>query len=206
VRALRDAATSTQTATSSSPPTLPTPLYCSPAFCNKKPQCVTSYEPNLGRKLGAQLIETKSPGSRLLPRLGISHYTNNPAFALNDIEERSAPLGYIDRKFGYRLSLGKEDASTALIAFTSETGGPLILCEPPCFVDECPPKRMMPLTDHVIIQVDGQVVSKRGRASVEVGRFCVNVMDTLPPGEHRLLLTTNLTSREFVMFSHVISF
>lgn len=109
---------------------LPTPPYCSARFCDKTPRCITSYEPNLAWTLCEQLVIPKD-ATTIVPRLGICHYLNDPAKALKDVEARYGELGYIDRKFAYQLAIGKKDVSFADISFTSETGGPLIICELP---------------------------------------------------------------------------
>jgi len=95
-----------------------------------------------------------------MPRLGASHCVNNPSVQLNDLEKRFAPLGHKDRKFAYRLAAEKgnkkkkEDASTTAIAFTAKGNGPLVVCEPPCFLDECSKNRKMPLLDYATLWLD----------------------------------------------------
>mmetsp|Transcript_23913 Transcript_23913/g.41983 ORF Transcript_23913/g.41983 Transcript_23913/m.41983 type:complete len:227 (-) Transcript_23913:27-707(-) len=204
------------TSTKSLIDSLPPPKYCSELFCNKIPTCITSYIPNPGVDLGSAIISnTSSPIS--MPRLGASHYANNPSFQIKNLENRFAPLGYRDRKFAYRLAYEptnkkkKEDASTATMAFTMIESGPVVVCEPPCFIDECPPKRKMPLIDHVTLVLDGtQILDPSfGRISspIEVGgKFCNVVSKSVAKGYHTLQISTNVTAPEHVMFSHVITF
>jgi len=150
-----------------------------------------------------------------MPRLGASHYVNNPSVQLNDLEKRFAPLGYMDRKFAYRLAAEKgnkkktEDASTTAIAFTAKSNGPLVVCEPPCFIDECSKKRKMPLLDYATLWLDRKekLVATGHPSAVEVaGKFCTVVAKFIAKGDHILRITTNVTNPEHVMFSHVISF
>ena len=190
-------------------PELPPPIHCLPSFCDRVPACITSYEPNLGLKLSDHLVSGVSPQSdeTTATQLSIAHHWGDPKLALNDIESRFVPLGYIDRKFGYRLSVAENDSPVVAISFESR-GGPLVLCEPPCFVDECPSKRNMPLIDYVTLELDGTGLPdiKNRQPSIEVGHFCALVAEKVSVGKHLLRLMTNTTGPNFVMFSHLISF
>ena len=156
-----------------------------------------------------------------MPRLGACHYAQNPAFAIKNLNTRFAPLGYMDRKYAYRLAAGDwkkrgkkdddqgVDASTTAIAFHMTGPGPVVLCEPPCFIDECSPKRKMPLVNHVTLELDGTVLSapKGPPPQTEVGgRFCRMIAKSVGAGEHTLRMTTNVVFPDHVMFSQLVSF
>ncbi len=208
-------------------PTLPVSNHCSAIFCNKIPLCITSYEPNLGLRLQDHLhLPAKSvSGNDSHIRLGTAHYGNNPDFQLKDVENRYAPLGYMDRKFGYvlkgrkdktRIKAVMEDDNTGLpfvdISFQSKgDGSPLILCEPPCFIDQCPTKRVMPIIQNVTISIDerevvyGKEYEQLSRLP-EIGKYCYLIQRDVAKGNHILRIATDIKDPYFVMFSHVISF
>jgi hypothetical protein len=112
----------------------------------------------------------------------------------------------LDIKFGYRLANGKEDSPAVEIAFQSTSGGPLVVCEPPCFVDECPSKRKIPLLQNATITIDTMEVKPLDKQFPEVGKFCAVLQEAVSVGDHILRISTSVVAPEFAMVSHVISF
>lgn len=161
----------------------------------------------------------------VIPRMGAAHFADNPEFAVANLEKRFAPLGYVDRKYGYRLTEDKPtpividgnatgefeptDSPTAEIAFVMEGEGPVVLCEPPCFMDRCSQMRRMPLIPHITMQLDGEpleVSPELPHATEANGPFCKTVADNVQPGKHTLKLTAITKAPHYTMFSHVITF
>ena len=196
--------------------TLPSPEFCSATFCGLAPNCMTAFVPNLGPDLGNAIVtDDKEPK----PRKGASHFLDDPIKQIRNLDVRMAPLGYIDRKYGYRLSVNdakkkhkkKEedlDAATTTIAFSMTGSGPLVLCEPPCFIDSCSKNRKMPFVDYVTFELDGERLEKHKLPqAVEVGGpFCKVIAGSVSKGDHTLRLSTTVVSPEHIMFSAVISF
>jgi hypothetical protein len=214
---------------------LPPPAYCSATFCSRNPTCVTSYLPNLGLDLKDAIKHNRNEENASLPinpmpRLGAAHFADDPEFAVQNLEKRFAPLGYIDRKYAYRLSAGSgtkrlrpgaipnvtkeelayepEDASSADITFTTNSVGPLVLCEPPCFGDNCSKRRKMPILKHVALHLDGEEIeSDDPRPPMEVGgAMCGVIAEEVSAGDHILRITTMARYPYHILFSHVISF
>lgn len=205
---------------------LPPPKYCSEAFCSAVPTCRTSYLPNLGENLVNVMLsnnDTFPPAS--IPRMGAAHFADNPEWAVDNLEKRFAPFGYVDRKYAYRLTEGKptpiivdgnatgefepEDSSTADIAFTMEGEGPVVLCEPPCFMGICSKMRRMPLVTHATMELDGEKLELTPDLPTAVeagGPFCKTIADHVKPGEHILRLTALTKAPHYTMFSHLITF
>lgn len=200
---------------------LPDPAYCSKTVCGLVPSCLTSYLPSLSGELSNAIVNNKtSPGP--VPRLGACHYAHNPIFAVKNLNTRFAPLGYVDRKYALRLAAdngkpkGKHDndqgfdASTTAIAFNMTGTGPVVLCEPPCFItSECSPKRKMPLVNHISMELDGAILTtpKGAPAQTEVGgKFCRIIASSVDAGEHILRMTTSAIYPDHVMFSQLVSF
>jgi hypothetical protein len=202
------------------PSSLPTPEFCSKKFCSRFPTCATSYIPNRGLQLSKSILTEDAR----MPLMGASHFANRAVVQVNDLERRFAPLGYIDRKYAYRLAREPDDehkkkkkydeidVSTAAVKFTAGgNNGPLVLCEPPCFIDECSKKRKMPLNDYITLELDGNIISlsksKQNPWGVEAGgKFCTVIASSIAKGDHVLRITTNVTTPDHVMFSHLISF
>ena len=191
------------------------PEFCSKEFCDLTPTCMTSYIPNLGPDLGAAIVsEATSPLNT--PRKGASHFADDPDFQIKNIDERFSPLGYIDRKFAYHLSAkgnssgnGHIDASTTTLSFHMSGPGPIVLCEPPCFIDHCSKHRMRPLVKYVTIELDGDKIEvpHHPPSIVEVGGpFCRVVTTSAKAGEHNLRITSLVAAPEHVMFSHLVTF
>ncbi|CAB9509029.1 expressed unknown protein [Seminavis robusta] len=215
---------------------LPPPTFCSEVFCNRIPNCITSYLPNLGLELKDAIQHSEEGDNTFapadpMPRLGGAHFADDPEWAVDNLEKRNLPLGYTDRKHAYRLSLGDgtkrlrpganknateeeleyepEDAATASVAFTSNGNGPVVLCEPPCFIDSCAKRRRMPMFQHVILELDGQQleVPSIQKPPVEVsGALCKIIADEVSEGSHVLRITTMTKYPFHVLFSHVIAF
>lgn len=229
LRALRDAARALQRSSANkknpqqerslvSMSTLPDPEFCSAAFCSLEPKCMTSYVPNLGLHLGDAIVAHEN---EIRPRKGASHFADDPAFQIRNLDIRFAPLGYVDRKFAYRLSVNDDnkkhrqkeadepDASSVIFAFSTVGAGPLVICEPPCFIDSCSKNRKMPIVDHITLELDGQPVDNKAKIPqpAEVGGpFCKVVSASVPAGEHTLRIFTSVVSPAHVMISHVIPF
>ena len=198
---------------------LPSPDYCS-KFCDMVPTCLSSYVPNIGRSLGPAILSNEtSPVS--MPRMGACHFANDPDFQVRNLDRRFGPLGWDDRKYAYRLAkeditqVGKPkykgplDAERTAIAFNTTHPGPLVLCEPPCFIDECSPKRMRPFVKHVTLELDGQVLPtpKGPPSETEVGgMFCRVISKGVPAGDHILRMSTEVVFPDHVMFSHLVYF
>jgi hypothetical protein len=209
--------TSSQRAPVSSMSALPDPEFCNPIFCSVAPHCMTSYVPNLGMDLGDAIVTREN---EVRPRKGASHFADDPAFQIRNLDTRFAPLGYIDRKFAYRLAVNDDkkkkrkkeedtpDASEVSIAFSMVGEGPLVLCEPPCFIDECSKHRMRPLGDYVTLELDGRNLDKKNLPkALEVGGpFCTVISASVPKGKHILRISTSVVSPEHVMISHLIPF
>lgn len=210
-----------QHAKTTSMTTLPDPAFCSKNVCSHVPSCLTSYLPNLGGDLSKAIIANEtSPVA--IPRLGACHYAHNPSFAVQNLNTRFAPLGYVDRKYALRLAAdngkprGKKDndqgvdASSTAIAFSMTGPGQVVLCEPPCFItSECSPKRKMPLVNHVSMELDGRPlpVPNGAPSQIEVGgKFCRMIAKSVGAGKHILRLTTSAVYPDHVMFSHLVSF
>ena len=213
---------------------LPPPLFCSKLFCSMVPTCMTSYLPNLGLDLGKAFVtQETAPMEVQKPVLGACHYMHKASISIRNLDSRFEPFGYIDRKYAYRLaSPDKEhpnrrdkneplDASKTAIDFVLQQNtlngnelGSLVLCEPPCFIDECSPKRKRPFVNHVTLELDGKpLVSPKGPpAQIEVGgQFCrVIAKSSVGPGQHRLVIATkedgDVVAPNHVMISHLISF
>ncbi|CAB9512449.1 expressed unknown protein [Seminavis robusta] len=197
---------------------LPPPEYCSKKFCSLKPNCITSYIPNLGPDLASAILSNEtSPAS--MPQKGASHFLNDPQKQISNLDVRFGPLGYRDRKFGYHLKQAKkknrkdtsepEGASTTGIGFTSSGPGPLVLCEPPCFIDSCSKRRRMPLLEYVTLELDGTKLdtAKKLPWAVEVGGpFCKVIAASVAKGSHILRISTAVEDPDHVMFSHLIPF
>ena len=157
-----------------------------------------------------------------MPRLGACHYAHNPSFAIKNLNTRFKPLGYVDRKYALRLAADNGqprgakdndqgfDASTTSIAFNMTGPGPVVLCEPPCFItSECSPKRKMPLVNHISMELDGVSLKspKDAPAQTEVGgKFCRIIAKSVDAGEHILRMTTTAVYPDHVMFSQLVSF
>ena len=197
---------------------LPPPEFCSEKFCSLVPTCITSYVPNLGLDLGAAIVpELTSPVD--MPRKGASHFADDPEHQIQNLDLRLSPLGYIDRKFAYHLSAqgGKKqtqktehwDASTTAVSFSMTGPGPIVLCEPPCFIDACSKNRKRPLVNFATLELDGVKLElpKHPPSVVEVGGpFCKVIVTSAEAGNHSLRITTKVAAPEHVMFSHVITF
>ena len=193
------------------------PEFCAKVFCGLTPTCFTSYVPNFGLDLGAAIVpEETSPVS--MPRKGASHFADDPDFQIENIDQRYSPLGYIDRKFAYHLSAEDTenkaqtkhmDASTTVVSFPMSGPGPVVLCEPPCFIDACSKHRMKPIVKYVTLELDGEKleVPQYPPAVVEVGGpFCRVITPSAKAGHHNLRITSRVAAPEHVMFSHVITF
>ncbi|CAB9520514.1 expressed unknown protein [Seminavis robusta] len=206
---------------------LPEPKYCSKKFCTLKPTCLSTYVPNIGHKLGPAILSNETfPAS--MPRLGACHYAHNPEFAVRNLNRRFGPLGWDDRKYAFRLAkedpkevekkkkkkakgeqVDDEDASSTAIGFVTDGPGPLVLCEPPCFIDECSPKRKRPLVKHVTLNLDGTDLQTPNGPPPETevgGMFCRVIAKQVPAGRHMLRISTEAVAPDHVMFSHLISF
>jgi hypothetical protein len=205
---------------------LPPPKYCNEIFCNAFPTCMTSYVPNLGKSLSSVMLqnnETFPPES--IPRMGAAHFADNPEWAVENWEKRDAPFGYVDRKYAYRLTenvptpiwvdgnktdeFEPSDSATADISFIMHGEGPVVLCEPPCFMGICSKMRRMPMVTHVNMELDGEKLELTPDlpTSIETsGPFCRTVANKVPPGEHILRLTAITKAPHYSMFSHLITF
>jgi hypothetical protein len=209
---------------------LPPPAYCSETFCSRIPTCITSYLPNLGLDLKDAIKHNRDEGLSMnpMPRLGAAHFGDDPEWVVANLEKRFAPLGYIDRKYAYRLSVGSgtkrlrpgadpnvtgdlayepEDASSVDIFFTTNGVGSLVLCEPPC-LDHCSKQRKMPILKHVTLELDGnEIESDDPRPPIEAsGATCGVIAENVPMGEHILRISSMAKYPNHVLFSHVISF
>lgn len=198
---------------------LPSPKYCS-NFCDMVPTCLSSYVPNIGRALGPAFLSNETfPVST--PRIGACHFAQDPDFQIRNLDKRFAPLGWNDRKFAYRLAKhdpnqkpkNKDksplDAERTAIGFNTTHPGPLVLCEPPCFIDECSPKRMKPFVQHVTLELDGQVLPTPRAPPLQTevgGMFCRIISKLVPAGDHILRMSTEVVFPNHVMFSHLITF
>lgn len=205
---------------------LPAPKYCHETYCSAVPTCMTTYQPNLGLSLSSSLLSNNNTfPPATIPRMGASHFADNPEFAVENLEKRDAPLGYVDRKFAYRLTepvptpiyvngsktdeFEPEDSATADISFFMNGEGPVVLCEPPCFMDRCPQMRRMPLVTHVTMELDGNALELPQDLPTALeagGPFCKTIAEKVQPGEHILRLTANTKAPHFSMFSHLIAF
>lgn len=176
------------------------PKFCSKEFCNRVPTCMTSYEPNLGLKLGEALVETEvalgSGGSKQIPLKGAAHYANKASFQVKDIDRRAVPFGYIDRKYAYHLAVPgnadkrkkkrqknkdeeEEEVPSATISFTVPKhekvnnkggGGLVVLCEPPCYIDSCTKRQKKPLLDYVTLELDGNDITRSNESKQRKGK------------------------------------
>ena len=189
---------------------------------------MTSYVPNLGPDLMSSMVTSNETFPPLVtPRKGAAHFADDPEFQLENLEKRFAPLGYVDRKFAYRLAVDdgikkmkmiggnmteeeeEEDTASSDIVFSMSGSGPLVLCEPPCLTDTCSKKRLMPLVNHVTLELDGVALElpRDLPVAVEVGGpFCKTIAESVPEGEHTLRILTSAKAPAHVMFSHLIAF
>lgn len=196
---------------------------------------MTSYLPNLGPTLKDAIQPDPENEDPTLPRMGVAHFGDDPEWAVQNIDKRMVPLGYVDRKYAYRLSMGTDgtkrlrppeyrldgtppnekvyeppDASSVDLVFTSAGPGPLVLCEPPCFSDNCAKLRRMPMIQHVSLELDGaelKVPNHEKTSPAEVtGVFCKIIATEVSEGNHLLRIKTLTKYPYYVMISHVISF
>ena len=156
------------------------------------------------------------------------HFADDPDFQLQNLEKQFAPLGYVDRKFAYRLAVDDgipkmkvvggnitdeeedHDAARVDISFSTDGSGPIVLCEPPCFSDVCSKQRKMPMVRHVILELDNvilEVPNKDLPVAAEVGGpYCKTIAASVPAGDHTLRIITDVKAPQHVMFSHLIAF
>ena len=96
----------------------------------------------------------------------------------------------------------------------SDAGGALVICEPPGFVGEFPPKRLRPLSAHISLRIDGVPIAPqemkraaKSAAAAEIrdhGEFCHVVSTHLDRGQHAIEVKTSAVAPEFVLISQVI--
>jgi hypothetical protein len=181
-----------------------------------KPNCISAYIPNFGANLGSALLSNESSPAKM-PRMGASHFLDDPVKQVSNLDIRFGPLGYLDRKYAFRLSRANTnnkhsenlDADTTAVAFMTNGTGPLVICEPPCFIDNCSKRRKMPLVEHVTLELDGKKLDlkKHLPSVVEVGGpFCTVISASVGKGSHILRISTAVADPDHVMFSHVIPF
>ena len=184
-------------------------------FCNVAPHCMSAFLPNLGLELGDFIVTSES---EIRPRKGAAHFLDDPDTQIRNLDTRFGPLGYIDRKYAYRLSVKDDkkkhknedtpDAATMRITFSMSGAGPLVVCEPPCFIDSCSKHRKMPMASFITLELDGQLLdTSHVPHAVEVGGpFCKVVSGSVAAGDHILRISTSVVNPDYVMISHIIPF